>query len=127
MRLLFAPLIPFIGHPDRIAVVTCLWFVLAVLVTIWRKKIAWPAVVAGIAWAVFAAWEWHCQRMGYNIRVDLFLIYPVMLVVTLGSALATAFPGIAQRQFPDQFSLRGLLITMTLVALGLGLLVWLAA
>jgi len=42
----FAPLAPFVWHPERIAIIAGLFFVAAVAAWFRRKKIAWPIIVA---------------------------------------------------------------------------------
>jgi hypothetical protein len=44
-----------------------------------------PLLWAAAAWAVYAAWEWlvTVRTPEANIRVDLLLIWPVMLVVLI--------------------------------------------
>jgi len=113
----FAPIVPFVSHPERVA---------AVLLTLRRRKLAWPLIVAGVAWAVFAAWDQHCVKMGYDIRVDLFLIHPVLVAITLFGLAGLFVTDPRQFTIRRQFSLRGLLIVTTLVALALGMIMWLA-
>ncbi len=124
MDILFAPLWPFVAHPERIAVVAALWIAATVLLTFLRKKFVWLPAVAGIAWASFAAWERYCTAQGYNIRVDLFLIYPVLVVITVAGVVGLIGVRISG---PVRFSLRTLMIVVTLVALALGMIVWLAS
>lgn len=44
-----------------------------------------PLLVAAMAWALYAAWEWlvKVRTPEANIRVDLLLIWPVLLVVSV--------------------------------------------
>jgi hypothetical protein len=125
LKLLFAPFVPFIMHPERIAVVAVLWFIAAAVQTVWRKKLAWPLLVVSASWALFVAHESR-MRIGDNIRIDLILICPVLLSVTLWGIAETIVPGITTRSFKTRFSLRTLMIVVTVVALALGLIAWLA-
>jgi hypothetical protein len=127
MKWLFAPIVPFISHPERIAVVAALFIVAAALLTLRRRKIAWPLIVAGVAWALFAAWEQHCVQMGYSIRVDLMLIYPLLLATTLFGLAGIFVSNPQQFTIRRQFSLRALMIVSTLIALALGAIMWLAS
>jgi hypothetical protein len=43
----------------------------------------WPLLIPAIAWMLFAIWEWFCTVKEYDIRVDLLLIYPVLIVVSI--------------------------------------------
>ncbi len=45
--------------------------------------VRWPLIVAAVSWAGFAAWEWDCLREQADIRIDLFLIYPFLVLLTL--------------------------------------------
>lgn len=124
MKFLFAPLVPFVSHPGRIVVVAVLFFSAGFLLTIWRRKIIWGPLSAGVAWASFAAWEQHCVKMRYNIRVDLGLIYPLLAAFTIFAA-ARIFAAVSpQTAIPRQYSMRALLALMTVVAIGLGGLAW---
>lgn len=49
-------------------------------------------IVAAVLWALFAPWEWYCAVQRYNIRVDLMLIAPVLLVFTVGGIIALFIP-----------------------------------
>lgn len=118
----FAPLVPFVAHPERIVAVAILFFVAALLVTIWRKRIAWAPLVAGVAWACYAGWESHCVEMRYNIRVDLLLVYPLLVAFTIIGAAAIVYS--KPLRFPRQFTLRALLILITVVAFLLGIIAW---
>jgi hypothetical protein len=126
VKYFFAPIVPFVWHPERAAIMA-VGFVVA-LTTIWflRKRFEWLILIAALAWSLFAFWEHNCKAHGYNIRVDLFLIYPILLAVTLLGIIAAVAPGFATRTTPKQFSMRSLMILVTLVALALGTIVWLA-
>jgi hypothetical protein len=123
-RLLFAPVIPFVGHPERIMAVVAIWILAAALSSVWRKKTVWAPWFAGIVWALFAAWEWHCVRMGYNIRVDLFLVSPLLLAFTVFGIVGLFVTDPQQFSIRRRFSVRELLILMTCMALALGAVMW---
>lgn len=117
MDAFLAPIRLFVTHPERIATVAAALFAAAVAIYVAKRLVAWPLVVAAISWCAFAGWEHYCNIQQYNIRVDLFLIWPVLLIVTtlglLGAFLA-----------PRRFSLRTLLIVMTVIAAMLGALAY---
>jgi CDP-diglyceride synthetase len=46
-----------------------------------------------VVWVAYAIWEWVILAQEANIRVDLFLIYPVLLVVTLWALWSGLRPG----------------------------------
>ncbi len=85
---IFAPIQPFIWHPERIAVVCALLLAGFVLVLLIRRFPSWPLLIAAAAWGSFAVWEWYAKAKGWNIRVDLFLIYPVLIIVTARGAFS---------------------------------------
>jgi uncharacterized membrane protein YphA (DoxX/SURF4 family) len=87
-QFLLWPLQQLVWHPERIAVVAGLLLVLGVGVTIARGRVAWPLVVVSLAWFVFSGWEWYCKVREYNIRVDLMLIWPVLLPLTAWGLIA---------------------------------------
>lgn len=83
LGLFFAPIKPFVAHPDRIAAVATALFVIFLALGFTRgRRWPWPLLWATGLWAAFAIWEWFVSQEA-NIRVDLFLIYPVLLVTTL--------------------------------------------
>lgn len=48
------------------------------------RKIANGALLLpALAWMLYSCWEYHCQREGYNIRIDLLVIYPFLAIITL--------------------------------------------
>lgn len=38
--------------------------------------------VPAMSWIVYAVWEYYCRVKGYNIRVDLLFIYPILALAT---------------------------------------------
>jgi hypothetical protein len=119
MNVFFAPLQPFVWHPERIAAVAVGLAIVAAVTFLVRRRVAWSTAIAAIMWALFAVWEWQCKTERADIRVDLLLIYPVLLVFTVGGVI-DAFLAILGGK--HQFSLRAMLITMTLLAVILGLI-----
>ena len=86
-----APIRFFVSHPDRIAVTAGVLFLLATLVSFLQRHIAWPLVAAGCAWILFAVWERYCMIQRYDIRVDLLVIWPGLLIFTIGALLLGFF------------------------------------
>lgn len=82
MEILFAPIQPFVCHPER-ALYVALFF--AVFWMLHRKYLysfrSRPLIFAAIAWLIYGIWE--AFSCAYNIRVDLLLIYPALLVITI--------------------------------------------
>lgn len=53
-----------------------------------RKGWSRPLFVPSAAWVLYAAWEYYMKQIGADIRIDLFVIYPVLAVGTfLGLAV----------------------------------------
>ena len=50
---------------------------------------AWPLLVAAVAWGLWVPWEWHCKAMGFDIRVDLLVLCPLLLGVTCWAGIAS--------------------------------------
>lgn len=84
----------FIRHPELAAVIG------AILVALGARNGRRPAVAVGVLWLLYAAYEtgmrmrWLCSGE-CNIRVDLLLIHPVLLVglvVAVVSLLRRAGP-----------------------------------
>ena len=94
MNLLFLPIQPFVGHPERVAVVAALCFIAFALVLLRARKghrlRAWPLLVPTLLWTLFIPWEAYCKAGGHNIRVDLLLIWPMLVIATVGG-IATTF------------------------------------
>lgn len=82
MDLFFAPLRLFTWQPERIAIVGAAFSVMTVWLYYVRREIAWPAIVTSLLWFAFALWEAWVKAMKGNIRVDLFVIWPVLLAAT---------------------------------------------
>lgn len=90
LDLFFAPIVPFVSHPGRIAAVAVVFGALFMMLGLfrghWSKLLLWSTGL----WAAFTVWEWIILLQGADIRVDLFLIYPVLLGISLWS-LVDAF------------------------------------
>ena len=48
-----------------------------------RPMASLSLVVPAVCWVLYAFWEYHCKRVGANIRIDLLAIYPFLAVTTL--------------------------------------------
>jgi hypothetical protein len=46
--------------------------------TIMMRSLYLPAVL----WLIYAAWEFYARMQGANIRIDLLVIYPLLVTVT---------------------------------------------
>jgi hypothetical protein len=77
----------FVRNPERAFAVSCGFFLGYLVVRLFSLKSSsvrsWPLLAAAITWVLYALLEWVCTIKKDNIRVDLFLIYPVLLVVSI--------------------------------------------
>ena len=77
----------FFWSPERIFVVSCGFFLGYFVIRLFSRKLlfiwSWPLLIPAVAWALFAVWELFSTVKQYNIRVDLFLIYPLLIVVSI--------------------------------------------
>jgi hypothetical protein len=81
-QIVFAPIIPFVGHPERISVVALMFWTLFWLLQARRRYWSWPLLWTAGFWTAFALWEWLVLLQEADIRVDLLLIYPILVGVT---------------------------------------------
>ena len=78
------PLAIFIEYPWLAAMVGALFIAAG-----WRRR-RWGTIAVGLVWAVYSVYEtgmhlrWLCTGE-CNIRVDLLLIYPVLLLISAGA------------------------------------------
>ncbi len=70
-------------RPERAFIVALALGLCFLAAALSRAKPAWPLALPAAAWLVYGAWEQHLRGKGYNIRVDLLLIYPVLGAITL--------------------------------------------
>ena len=92
MEWIFFPIQPFVCHPERIAVVAALFFIAYFIVRSKRKSIGLdpkPLLYPSICWTLFVPWEAYCKIQEYNIRVDLLLIYPLLMGATIAGIVKT--------------------------------------
>jgi hypothetical protein len=72
---------PFIWEPGRALLVG---LSLAILGLIFRLRGGRPLLIAAGAWGIFALLELIAWRQRYDIRVDLLVTWPTLLLVTIG-------------------------------------------
>ncbi len=80
-----------VWHPERAAVVALLFFAAALIMAVlqWRSRRfrSWPCLAATVVWALYGVWEWYAHTKRWNIRVDLLVLYPMLLMVSVSAAL----------------------------------------
>ena len=74
-------------HPWRAFGVSLIFWALLLLSLIlrgWRPRVrTMPLLVAALAWALFGLLEYQAYRERANIRVDLLVTWPALLLVTV--------------------------------------------
>jgi hypothetical protein len=75
-------------------------------VGLWRWRRARSAAIAGLLWLIYGGYEYLVYARilcsgECNIRVDLLVIYPVLMVVSLVALWNTARGGAARARRPD--------------------------
>lgn len=106
VRILFLPANLFMGHPERAGLVAIGFGVLWAICFL-RKGIKsgtnLPLLFAAILWVAYALEESFAMQRGWDIRVDLFLLWPPLFAVTVMAAWAGIRSIIAcQSKPPDQ-------------------------
>jgi len=99
LSLFFTPIKPFIAHPECILAVATALFVILVELGWTRRCWPLPLLWAAGLWAAVVIWEWLIlvQTPDANIRADLLLIYPVLLITMLWAF----WTGLRSRQWPE--------------------------
>lgn len=84
----YAPAVWFQNHPERSLIIGGAFILLSAFANRGRgEKIKRPALIAGVAWLLYGINEFVANRQRADIRVDLVLFWPVLLIVT-GASLA---------------------------------------
>jgi hypothetical protein len=91
-----SPLAIFIAQPWLAAVVGLVFGILG-----WQRR--WGVVAVGVLWALYAVYETGMQQRWFcsgecNIRVDLLLIYPALLLFSAGAVLSLHRAGWVKRK-----------------------------
>jgi hypothetical protein len=78
----------FVGKPLNILLVAALFLaghLVLRLTALGAGRHPRPLLWAAAAWAVYAAWEWlvKVRTPEANIRVDLLILWPVLLIVSI--------------------------------------------
>ena len=77
----------FVWEPGRVAIVAGAFFLTFIACAILKRSNprfrSWPILAAAALWGLYALWEWLAFEKRWNIRVDLLLIYPFLLVASI--------------------------------------------
>jgi hypothetical protein len=86
LKILFAPIHPFVGHPE-LAIFMAAGFAVLTVVSVLHAGKFRPAshivmLLAAICWVVFSLIESYFMTIRGAIRIDLLLSYPLLLIIT---------------------------------------------
>jgi len=99
MELFVALIKPFVGHPGRAFVIAGLFFlILAIGLILRRNRNVFPAMslaAATLSWLLFGVMEAYAKGSGWNIRVDLLLTAPLLIVISIVAVVQTVRRGAA--------------------------------
>ncbi len=78
----------FVHNPFNILIVAtafAIGYLVLRFTALGEEKHAWALLVPAIGWALYAAWEWlvMVRTPEANIRVDLLVIWPVLLLLSI--------------------------------------------
>jgi hypothetical protein len=96
LDLLFHPSL--VARPDLVLGVAGCFAAVAVLALLTRlhrspvRLRAWPCFAAAALWVLLAWWEAGLVGKGYNIRVDLILLHPLLTLLSAMALIAVAWP-----------------------------------
>jgi hypothetical protein len=81
-----------VGQPFNIFLVACLFFARYLYLKLYKKQMKGHVIflVSGLAWLFYALWEWliKIKTPEADIRVDLLLIWPVLLVLLIWAVIS---------------------------------------
>jgi hypothetical protein len=83
MAIIYDLLQPFVAQPERILTVSVVLLIAIGCCYFVKRRVPWPLVAAAVGWLLFSPWEYYCTVHKYNIRVDLLLIAPLLIVITI--------------------------------------------
>lgn len=92
----------FAGRPENVLAVSGLFLFEYIIVVLLGRKfksvLSWPLLVVTIIWMLVGLWEIYCMEQKYSIRIDIFLIYPVLIIasfvgfsLSIGSIILSLF------------------------------------
>lgn len=81
----------FIRHPELCFVIAAFFVAFACVSFFYKRIRSLPMFVPGFFWLAYGAWEYSLKGSGANIRIDLLLIYPLLLLAMTAGAGMTVF------------------------------------
>ncbi len=98
MDLFSAIIKPLVWQPERAFFIATIFLSLLVVAAIIRRdKTSFsltPLLVATGSWLLFGIGELYARKHGWNIRVDLLLTGPLLIVITIVVTVLTVWRGI---------------------------------
>ncbi|MDF1661646.1 MAG: hypothetical protein P1V97_07725 [Planctomycetota bacterium] len=81
----------FIRHTELCFAIAAFFLAFAGISLLYKRIRSLPMLVPGFFWLAYGAWEYSLKGSGANIRVDLLLIYPLLLLAMVVGAGMTMF------------------------------------
>ena len=72
-----------IGKLELVFVISAVFCVAFFLIRRFTTKRAWPVLGSSIIWLLYAAWELYCTTGQYDIRIEMVIIFPILIIVSL--------------------------------------------
>lgn len=89
MKLFYAPIQPFLWHPERAYLLAAL-FVVLLIASLARFRTFKPhhlvMLFAALLWMLFGMNEVQAKANGWDIRVDVLVTWPILFAVSIGAA-----------------------------------------
>lgn len=89
LKIFFGPMQPLVSHPERAYMIAGAFAVLIALSIFstggFKPRIHVPMLGTALLWVLFGLNEYNAMQKGWNIRVDLLLFWPILLVMSIGS------------------------------------------
>lgn len=87
----FAPANVFVWHPERALLVASAFFATFFVVFKIRRQQTISLLIAGFFWVAFSLWELLATIRRWDIRVDLLLLWPLLIVISSVAIVAFLF------------------------------------
>ncbi len=102
LKIFYSPMDPFIRHPE-LAYFVAAGFVILWAVCVWHSGTFRPRLYAfillpALLWVLYGMHEYRAQAAGWNIRVDILMIWPVLFVASAAAVWLSLRELIAPRR-----------------------------
>ena len=87
-ELLYAPIQPFVWHPEKAFYVSLIFIALLVIDIVAHKgyiriKQLWPLLLAFVSWLLFGVNEYIAHSNKTDIRIDLLFFGPLIMAISI--------------------------------------------